>query len=234
MTGNDIINEALLLDGVIYPGQILSPEAAATSQFGLNMMLGEWSAQGLAVFSVLRVSFALIAGKGDYSIGPAADLATPRPEKIDAWATHSTTSGSDGGVPMDAATFATGRSRLEETAFDLGLLSAASLQGQRVKQLNYDAAYPVGNIHLYPLPSIGMTLELWVWQQFVSITDFTIPLDFPPGYLKAILYNLAVDLAPKFGREVGGTVANVANQCKAGLGATNASEHSNPAPGAQK
>ncbi len=31
MTGNDVINEALLLNLVIYPGQTISAEALATS-----------------------------------------------------------------------------------------------------------------------------------------------------------------------------------------------------------
>jgi hypothetical protein len=98
-----------------------------------------------------------------------------------------------------------------------------------VKVLHYDAAYPVGSIHIYPVPSAGMTLDLWVWQQFLQITDFTAAVDFPPGYLKAIIYNLAVDLAPKFGRPLDATVKAIADACKAGLGATNASVHSNPA-----
>src|ERR1035441_366858 len=140
MTANDVINEALLLDGVIYAGQTPSPEAQATSQFGFNLMLGEWCAQGLAVFSVVRVPFSLVSGQGDYTIGTGGALNSPRPEKIDAWAVHSLNGGSDGGIPCDAATFAAGRAQLEQAAFELGLLTGTALQGQRVKYLNYDAA----------------------------------------------------------------------------------------------
>ncbi len=109
-----------------------------------------------------------------------------------------------------------------------------TLQGNRVKLLNYDAAYPVGLVHIYPVPNVGITLELWVWEQLAAITDPTLAVDLPPGYLKAITYNLAVDLAPKFGRQLDPNIANVAAQCKAGLGSLNVSEHSAPAAAPQQ
>ena len=105
------------------------------------------------------------------------------------------------------------------------LFTGAFLSALRVKLLNYDGAYPSGTIRIYPYPLAGMTLELWVWQQFTEITDFTLELAFPPGYRKAILYNLAIDLAPKFGRPLDPTVKLIADQCKAALGAPNASQH---------
>jgi hypothetical protein len=231
MTGNDVINEALLLDGIIYAGQIISPEAAATSLFGLNNMLGEWNAQGKAVFSILRATYPLVQGLADYTLGPGGSMAGTRPEKIEAWAAHSPSSGSDGGKPIEAAAFSAQRATLERAAWELGLLNATSLEGLRIKILNYDAAYPVATVHVYPAPSNCMTLDLWTWEQLVVIADPTLALDFPPGYLKAIVYNLAVDLAPKFGREVGQTVAAIATECKQGLAGTNTSEFTRRDPG---
>ncbi len=167
MTGDQLISESLLLNGVIYPGQTISTEAKATALLGLNMMLGEWNATGLAVYSVGRVTFTLTANKADYTIGAGGEFAGVQP----------------------------------------------------------GPAFPLGNIHLYPKPTGSQTLALWVWVQFTDVTDTTAALSLPPGYLKAILYNLAVDLAPKFGRPLDPTIKMVADQCKASLGATNISEH---------
>jgi len=231
MTGNDVISEALLLNGVIYAGQLISPEAATTSLLGLNNMLGEWNAQGKAVFSILRTTYPLGAGVGDYTLGPGGTMSATRPEKIEAWASHSPQSGSEGGKPIDAAAFSVQRAALERDAWELGLLTGTAIQGLRVKILNYDAAYPLATVHVYPLPNAGVTLDLWTWEQLLTITDPTVALDFPPGYLKAITYNLAVDLAPKFGREVGQTVAAIATECKQGLGGTNISEYTRRDPG---
>jgi hypothetical protein len=233
MTGDDLILEALLLHGIIYAGQTISPEAHATSVLGLNLMLGEWNAQGMAIFSIARKTYLLVAGKADYTIGSPvggtfADLDTPRPEKIDSWATHSALSGSDAGVPVTGAEFGSGRAALEREAWELGLLSGPNLQGNRIKLLNYDSAYPTGIVHLYPAPAFNMTLDLWVWEQLTAIADTTLAVDFAPGYLKALTYNLSVDLAPKFGREVSPSVKTIADACKAGLASTNVSQHSLP------
>lgn len=227
MTGDEMLSEALLLNGVLYPGQTMSPEAKATALLGLNLLLGEWNATGQAVYSVARVSFTLTAGTGDYTIGAAGTFVTPRPEKIDAWATHTASLGSDGGKPVDAKTFAMERARIDQEAQMAGLLgSGTGLTASRIKLLNYDAAYPTGTLHVYPIPAISITLDLWVWVQLSEVTDTTLTLSFPPGYLKAILYNLAVDLAPKFGRPLDPTIKLVADQCKMALGTTNAGEHS--------
>ncbi len=79
-----------------------------------------------------------------------------------------------------------------------------ALTAARIEMLNYDAAFPTGTIHLYPIPNAALTLELWVWEQLSAISDFTLTISFPPGYLKTIIYNLAVDLANRFPNLVAG------------------------------
>jgi hypothetical protein len=217
MFGNDIITEALLLHGILYAGQSVTASNFATGlalcQTELNNMLAEWNAQGLAVFSVVRETFALTPGTANYVIGPdeSAPWNVARPEKIEAWAVFDVSGASNGGSPVDSKTFA-------KMADDRSLASAL------ITMLNYDAAYPDATIHLYPIPS-GGTLELWVWEQFTAIVDFVATaLAFPPGYLKAIVYNLAIDLAPLFGRQIDPGVQAIANATKQTLGATNISD----------
>lgn len=211
MTGNDIILEALLLDGVIYPGQTISAEASATSQLGLNNLLSEWSAQGLAIFCVKKSTTALSSGVGEYTFSGSA-----RPEKVEAWRVIDSSGGSNGGSPVNSKDF----SRIAD---DDALIAA------RVDALYYDGDFPTGTVKIYPKPA-GGTLELWIWEQFSQISDFTITVTFPPGYQKAVVYNLAKDLAPKFGRPLDPTVEKIANEMKATLAGTNASEMSR-APG---
>ncbi len=217
VTGDDVISEALILIGVKYAGQTISPEAQATSLLGLNLLLGEWNATGQAVYSVEREQFSLIGGQTAYTIGPTGTFVTTRPEKIETWAVTTSGGTSDDGVPMNSTEF-------EKVNED------ASLVGSRIRALTYDAAVPNGNIRIYPIPNGGQTIALWVWNQLAEVTDTALALAFPPGYYKGIIYNLAVDLAPKFGREVPQTVKLVADQCKAALGATNMSEHTTQAP----
>jgi hypothetical protein len=216
MTGNDVITEALTLLGVIYPGQTISSSAQTTGQTSLNNMLGEWSAQQLAVFSISKGTFPLTPGAGAYSIGTGATWNTTRPEKIESWAAITGAGAVGSGKPVDAATF-------------VAIAKDRTATGSVIQALLYDAEYPTGNIYVYPLPNGNVTsVELWMWVQFTVISDFTQTINFPPGYLKAISYNLAADLAPKFGRQLDPNVQRIADQCKAGLGATNITEHVQP------
>ncbi len=217
MTGNDVISAALLLDGIIYAGQTPSTEVLAAAQLSLNNMLSEWNAQGLAIFSIIKnAPFSLSSGTADYTIGTGATINVARPEKIESWRVIDAAGAANGGEPVDPKTFA---SRADDNA----LIAA------RIEMLNYDAAFPTGTIHLYPIPN-GGTLELWVWEQLAVITDFTIALVFPPGYQKTVIYNLAVDIAPQNGREVGQTVKMIADAGKATLGGTNISEQTRVPP----
>jgi hypothetical protein len=224
MFGNDIINESLLLLGVSYVGNNVATAAQlATCQLTLNNMLAEWNAQGLAIFSVVRETFTLTNGTASYVIGPdqSGQWQVPRPEKIEAWAVYDASGASNGGSPVDSKTFA-------KMADDRSLTSAL------ITMLYYDAAYPDATIRLYPIPT-GGTLELWVWEEFSVITDFVATaINLPPGYLNAIIYNLAVEIAPKFGGRLSPGIQDVANSTRQTLGATNISEMTRIPPAAPK
>ena len=195
----------------ITPGQTASADEVATSQIELNALLGQWNADAVCVYSSAPMTVALLNGVADYTV-------TPRPVRVEAWSVRSSSGQANGGVPLDPATYAT-------VAVD------RSATGARVKALNYDAAYPTASVHLYPKPT-GGTLELWVWEQLASIADFTAALNYPPGYLQAITYALAVALAGKFATRapLDPTVAATAAQSKAALASSNQPQHRTPLP----
>lgn len=210
MTGNDLINESLLLLRRITPGQTASTDEVATCQLELNALLGEWNAQALAVYSVAPITIAMVSGTADYTV-------SPRPVRVEAWSMRSTSGQAQGGVPLDAVAFAA-------VAVDRSAL------GARVKALNYDAAFPTASVHLYPKPT-GGTLELWVWDALAVITDFTLTLSYPPGYLQGLVYNLAVALAGKFATRgpLDQSVITMAAESKAALVSSNQNQHHTPA-----
>jgi hypothetical protein len=219
MTGNQIVNEALLVVGRIFPGQTCSTDEQTTSQLGLNNLLDEWNATGLAVYSVARTTpFALTSGTADYTIGTGGTIAITRPVKIEGWAVQATSGQSSAGKPVDAQEF-------------LAIATDRSAIGARIKALNYDAAYPTASIHLYPKPNGGL-LELWIWEQLPQITDFTQVYALPPGYGEALIYNLAVALAPKFRVPLDQTIKLKADETRMAIGKVNTSEHESEPPAA--
>jgi hypothetical protein len=222
MTGNDVMQEAMLLVQRIRNfNQTASVDDIATCQIALNNLLDEMNSAGISVYSTAPVLFVLSTGQASYSVGPGGNINIPRPVKVESWNIRTSSGQAIGGKPVDALEFAM-------------LAADRSAQGARVKALNYDAAFPLASVHLYPIPN-GGTLELWVWSQLAPITNFASALNYPPGYLQAIVYNLAMAIGPKFERPVDPGIKIIADGALAALGATNASQHPTPAapPAAQ-
>lgn len=219
MTGNSIIQEALLLAQRIRNyGQTANADEIATAQIGLNNLLDEMNGLGAAVYSVAPITFTL-TGVASYTIGTGGTINVPRPVKIEAWNVRTASGQAIGGKPLDAVEFAT-------IAADRGA------SGSRAIALNYDGAFPLASAHLYPIPAAGGTLELWVWSQLAQITDFTLTVTYPPAYLQAIIYNLAVVIGPKFGKPIDPDIKAIADGAMAALATTNAAQHHAPPPSA--
>jgi hypothetical protein len=146
-----------------------------TAQEVLNAMLSSWNSQRLAVFEIARNEYALTAGERDYTIGAGADFDAPRPARIEA-----------AGVLNDAG-------ELPVTVYRrAGVITRSGLY--------YDNAHPAMGLHLEPAPNAGETLALYTWRKLAQVTELDTDVVLPEGYEDAIRYNLALRLAPEWGR----------------------------------
>ena len=89
-------------------------------------------------------------------------------------------------------------------------------------KLYNDANAPLATVALYPYPTENVSLELYSWQALAQFADLVTPVALPDGYEEAVIYNLAVRLAPEYGRALDATVAALAIQSKAAIEALNA------------
>jgi hypothetical protein len=64
----------------------------------------------------------------------------------------------------------------------------------------YTATYPYGELRFFPVPTQDLTLVLTQWAQFERFESLGSDIDLPPGYELAIVYNLALELAPIYGK----------------------------------
>lgn len=193
-TAQTLIDRACRLVGAVASGESASTDETADFLIALNAMIESWNLDRLAIYAISDVTKVLTASDGSYTIGSGGDINTTRPVSI-----HSasvTVSGVD--LPVQV---------ISKDAFD----SISSVSSTGVPdRLYYEPAYPLGIVNLYPLPDSTYTLTLAVRTPLTSFATAGTSVSLPPGYERALAYNLAIEIAPELGRPVPAEVARVA------------------------
>lgn len=196
----DLIKSSMRLIGAIATGETPTADEANDALLVLNDMLENWSTETLSVWGSSNQTFSLVPGKSVYTIGPLGDWDTFRPIGID-----------DAYMKFSSVDFPV-KVISQEQYNEINLKSMAQ---PIVERLLYVNEFPLGVVTLWPVPTqatdITMTME--------RLLNFPVALGEtltgPPGFVKAIRYCLAVELAPEFGMEASPTVIAVANDAKA-------------------
>lgn len=201
-TAEKIIKRSLRLIGVLAAGETLSAEDLADSLDALNDMLDGWRADSLMVYA-LRDESLTMTGAASYTVGTGGDLNTDRPVRIESayWRSGSTD------YPLRIA-----------PAGQWNAITDKSTTGTP-DWLYYDAANPLGVIRLHPSPSDGVLhVSTWVPLLSVAATD---DIDLPPGYREMLVYQLAMRLAPEYGKSAPAEVVAMASAAKDRVGVIN-------------
>jgi hypothetical protein len=206
MTGLDMIARSLRLIGVLAAEETPSAPEAADGLVALNGLLGSWSNEGLLIHSITQESpITLVPGDGTYTLGTAGDLAN-RPMSIERAIIRDGTTD----YPLNV-----------RTADEYAVVSDKSVQSTLPSDIYDDGGFPLRTLTLYPIPSAANGLILFVKRQLTSIATLNTSISLPPGYDRAIAYNLAIDMAPEYGKAVPDVVGMVAVESKASLKRTN-------------
>jgi len=88
--------------------------------------------------------------------------------------------------------------------------------------LYYDPTFPLGNIYFYPNPSQVGVLHLWTDTILTDFATLTQPINLPQGYAQAIKCNLALWLAPEYGKTAGSLLVSQAKESKNSIRSLNA------------
>lgn len=75
-----------------------------------------------------------------------------------------------------------------------------------------DGDYPLRTISVWPVPNKHCFTTLWLWQPLINTTDLDAEITFPPGYERALKFNLAVEIAAEMGKVVPGQVKLIATE----------------------
>ncbi len=207
-TAQTIIDRACRLIGAVASGESPSTDETADCLVALNAMLDSWNADRLAIYALVDVTKTLTSNDGTYTIGSGGDINTARPLRIDgAYVTDS-----DVDIPVQI---------IDAAAWDGIALKTTTANYPEL--LYYERSYPLGIIHLWPVPTSTDVLTLTVESQLSSFNKAAPSVSLPPGYERALAYSLAIEIAPEFGRPVPQEVAKVARVSLAAIKRRNVS-----------
>ena len=204
-TAGDQINRSLRLLGVLAEGETPSASVSQDALMALNQMIDSWNTERLATFVTQDQTFLWPAGVISRDLGPSGDFVGLRP------------------IQMDDATYY--RDPGTNVSFGIKFINQQQYDGIAVKTVTstypqvcwVNMGFPDITLTIYPKP----TREL-EWH-FISVQELDRPADlatvmyYPPGYLRAFTYNLAMEFAPEFGVEPSPQVSRIAMTSKRDL-----------------
>ena len=198
MTANDLIERTLKTIGVLASGETPSAGDAADAFVILNGMVDSWGTQRLTVYTTARTAFDLTASTQDYTIGTGGTFNIARPVWIVAASIIPDKDASSAQKIELPITSALNTTEWQQVAIK-GTTSTYPLE------FYYDKAWTAGlaTISVWAVPSTSSSqLALYTPTALVQFADRTTDYTFPPGYEEALRYQLAMRLAPEFGRSI--------------------------------
>jgi len=213
MTVLDLIKSSLRLIGQLGPGRTPGASELSDALLVLNTMLEAWSVERLNVFSIGRDVYDLVPGKQTYTLGPGGDFDNPRPVRIERAGIVALNNPSQ---PFELPL------KLLRTAEEWADVRIKDLPSTLPKAAYNDNAFPLANFSLWPVPSIAHQVAIYPWRALTTgFDDSGLEVEFPPGYADAIRYNLAVRLAPEWGKELRPEVLELARLSRTAIQSLN-------------
>lgn len=204
-TAGDQINRALRLIGVLAEGETTSASVMQDSLMALNQMIDSWNTERLSVFSTQDQVFTWPAGLISRTLGPTGDFVGLRP------------------VLLDDATYF--RDPGTNVSFGIKFINQQQYDGIAVKTVTstypqvifVNMTFPDVTMTIYPRPTRDLEWHFVSVQELNNPATLATDLFFPPGYLRAFTYNLAMEIAPEFGVEPSPQVQRIAMTSKRNL-----------------
>lgn len=199
-TALNIITKAMQKLGVLTKSEAPDSDEASDGLDALNDLLASWSNESMIVYERTTESFSLVAGTASYSIGSGQTFNTTLPVNI-----------------IEAHV------RQGTIDYPITRITDEVYQGISDKNtrtipywLNYSNGFPSATIRLYPTPAEAYSLYLTSDKPLTTLTLAT-TISLPPGWKRALIYNLAVDLAPEYGQQMPPELVKVARDSKANI-----------------
>lgn len=211
-TALQLITDSLKLLGVVAGHEVPTSAEQQDSFARLNELVDSWGTHADTLFLARREVVPLVTGQATYTVGPGGDINAPRP------------------MTLDGAAYVTGTG---ESAVEVpvALLTGPMYDGLPMKAMTGSvlgvtllptASY--AELTVWPVPSADQTLVLYYEEPLAAFPDLITPVSLAPGYAKALRTNLALELAPEFGRVVDPMLDRLAHESLADIKRANWSQ----------
>ncbi len=212
-TALDLVKRSMRLMRTLAPDQNPTTQEATDGLNVLNSMLDSWSTERLMIYQIQQGSYSWASGNANRTIGVGGNFNTTRPTKISEEGNFFR----DGSTSIDYPLFWLG----DRDSYDRILLKSST--SSYPQWLFADMGYPLITLYVWPVPTQTLTLYLNSWKPLQNFTTLTTDMALPPGYQRAIEYNLAIEYAPEFGTAANITddVRNIARMSKSSIKAVN-------------
>ncbi len=211
-TVGDLIRAAMRKIGVLAAGEPLPPDEGDDAKETFIMMVEAWSLETLLIPVVGVVTHQLQSNASEYTIGiypepkpvplPLTHIETARPERI-----------------LSAFIRDQHQTDYIQEIIDTKTFSRISRKtnGSRPSRFYVRKGWPLNDILFESVPYADETLHLEVIQPLSEVlpaASLTEVINLPPGYKRGLVYNLAIELADEWGKQVSPAVATIATETK--------------------
>lgn len=204
-TAGDQINRALRLLGILAEGETPSAATSQDALVAMNQMLDSWSTERLMAYNTIDQVFTWPAGEYIRTLGPTGDFVGLRPVLLD-----------DSTYYRDPGT---------NVSFGIKFINQQQYNGIAVKTVTstypqviwINMEFPNISMAIYPRPTRDLEWHFVSVQVLAEPASLSTDLYFPPGYMRAFAYNLAMEIAPEFGVEPSPQVSRIAMTSKRDL-----------------
>lgn len=205
LTVSNIIKSSMRKIGVLAAGEALPASEGQDALEAFRMMIDSWALEHLLIPVVKVVTHTLDGNYSNYTIGiypsPAPDplpvnhIETARPEQV-------------------LSAFIRDGHQTDYPIEMMGINTHAEISrktnSSRPSRMYIRKGWPLNTIILDSLPYDNETLHLELLQPLSEVlpaSELTEVINLPPGYKKVLVYNLAIDLADEWDKDISNTIA---------------------------
>jgi len=203
-TAGDQINRALRLLGVLAEGETPSAEVSQDSLMALNQMIDSWNTERLSTFVTQDQVFTWPAGEISRTLGPSGDFVGLRPVLMDDATYYKAPNGVSYGIKF-----------INQQQYDGIAVKTVTSTYPQVCWVNM--GFPDITLTVYPKPTQELEWHMISVEELNQPATLDTVMYYPPGYLRAFTYNLAMEFAPEFGVEPSPQVQRIAMTSKRDL-----------------